>query len=57
MALESHIRELTDRHAKLDALIQREIKSPSVDYTQIKSMKVQKLKLKQELETLRLSIN
>ncbi len=53
MALESHIRELTDKHSKLDALIQRETKSPSVDDTQLKSMKLQKLRLKQELEGLR----
>ena len=57
MALESHIRELSDRHAKLDALIQREIRSPSIDDTQIKAMKMQKLKLKEELETLKTRLN
>ena len=57
MALESHIRELTDKHSKLDALIQRETKSPSVDDTQLKDMKLQKLRLKQELEGLRNKLN
>ena len=57
MALESHIRELSDRHARLDALIQREIKSPATDDTQIKAMKLQKLKLKEELESLKTRLN
>jgi hypothetical protein len=57
MALESHIRELTDKHSKLDALIQRETKSPSIDDTQLKAMKLQKLRLKQELEDLKNRLN
>lgn len=57
MALESHIRELTDKHSKLDALIQRETKIPSIDDTQLKAMKLQKLRLKQELEDLKNRLN
>ena len=53
MALEAHIRELSDKHARLDAQIRQEARSPSVDDTQIAALKRQKLKLKEELEALR----
>lgn len=53
MALQAHIRELSEKHSRLDAKIQQEIRSPSVDDTQIMSLKRQKLRLKEELESLK----
>jgi hypothetical protein len=53
MAIEAHIRELSDKHAKLDLAIQNEMKSLASDDIRIATLKRQKLKLKEELETLR----
>ena len=53
MALQAHIRELSEKHSRLDAKIQQEIRSPSVDDTQIMALKRQKLKPKEELESLK----
>jgi hypothetical protein len=53
MALEAHIRELSDRHARLDQNIQRAQRSPATDSVAIATLKRQKLKLKEELEALR----
>lgn len=53
LALESHIRELSDKHSRLDNLIQTETKSLASEDTQIKILKLKKLKIKQELEELR----
>jgi hypothetical protein len=53
MAIEAHVRELSDKHAKLDIAIQAEIRSLSSDDVQVAALKRQKLKLKEELETLR----
>jgi hypothetical protein len=53
MAIEAHIRELSDKHAKLDLAIQNEMKSLASSDAQIAALKRQKLKLKEELEKLR----
>lgn len=53
LALDSHIRELSDKHNRLDALIQQETKSLASDDTKIKALKLKKLKLKEELHSLR----
>jgi hypothetical protein len=53
MAIEAHIRELSDKHAKLDIAIQAEIRSLASDDVQVAALKRQKLKLKEELEILR----
>jgi hypothetical protein len=53
MAIEAHIRELSQRHARLDDMIQSEQRSPASDSSQIAALKRQKLKLKEELEALR----
>jgi hypothetical protein len=53
MAIEAHIRELSDKHARLDQLIRQETRSPSVDDAEITALKRQKLKIKEELEALR----
>ncbi|MCU0881810.1 MAG: DUF465 domain-containing protein [Hyphomonadaceae bacterium] len=53
MALEAHIRELSDRHARLDQTIQQVQRSPASDAIEIATLKRKKLKLKEELEALR----
>ena len=53
MAIEAHIRELSDKHSKLDIAIQSEMRSLASDEIQIAALKRQKLKLKEELEILR----
>ncbi len=53
MAIEAHIRELSDKHAKLDLAIQNEMKSLASSDAQIAALKRQKLKRKEELENLR----
>ena len=53
MAIEAHIRELSDKHSKLDIAIQSEMRSLASDEVQIAALKRQKLKLKEELEILR----
>lgn len=57
LALESHIRELSEKHHKLDTQIQNEMRSLSSEDTQIKVLKLKKLKLKEELESLRRKLN
>ena len=53
MALEAHIRELTDKHQKLQELIEAEMTHSGWDEMRIASLKKEKLRLKDELERLR----
>ncbi len=53
MAIEQRLRELDARHRDLDIIIQNEAKRPSVDLTRLSAMKRQKLKLKEEIESIR----
>jgi|LakMenEpi03Aug12_release.lakeMendotaPanAssembly.Ray.scaffolds.fasta_scaffold5202298_1 hypothetical protein len=53
MALEAHIRELSEKHSKLDIAIQSEMRSLASDDTYVAALKRQKLKLKEELEQLK----
>jgi hypothetical protein len=53
MAIEAHIRELNEKHSKLDIAIQSEMRSLASDDVQVTALKRQKLKLKEELELLR----
>jgi hypothetical protein len=57
MGLESHIQELTDRHHKLDNQIQEEQHRPHPDDIVLAELKKKKLRLKEEIERLRLEIN
>jgi hypothetical protein len=56
MAIEQRLRELDARHRELDFIIENEAKRPSSDDMQLAAMKRQKLKLKEEIETLRQSL-
>lgn len=57
MGLESHILELADKHHKLDQQIQEEQHRPLPDETVLTDLKRKKLRLKEEIERLRLDIN
>lgn len=53
MALEARIRELGSRHQSLEQAIQDEMRRPHADDIKLKALKRQKLRLKEEIETLR----
>jgi hypothetical protein len=56
MAIEQRLRELDARHRDLDLIIKTEAQHPSVDATRLTAMKRQKLRLKEEIEQLRQSM-
>jgi hypothetical protein len=53
MAVEARIRELGSRHQSLELAIQDEMRRPAADEVRVKELKRQKLKLKEEMESLR----
>lgn len=53
MALESHIRELDVRHRNLDMEIDAEARRPSSDPAKLTEMKRQRLKIKEEIASLK----
>jgi hypothetical protein len=53
MAVEAHIRELADKHQKLQELIDAEMAHTGWDEMRIAALKKEKLRLKDELEMLR----
>lgn len=57
MAVEARLRELGARHQSLDKAIQDELRRPSTDDLRLQELKRQKLKLKDELESLRAAVH
>jgi hypothetical protein len=53
MSLEARIRELSERHKRLDAAIAAELKHPAGDDMRIHDLKRKKLRIKDELMNLR----
>lgn len=53
MALDARIRELGSRHQNLEQAIQDEMRRPHSDDIRLKELKRQKLRLKEEIESLR----
>ncbi len=53
MNLQSHIDALKGRHASLDSKIAAEGRRPSPDSATLTSMKLEKLRLKEEMERLK----
>jgi hypothetical protein len=53
MAVDARIRELGSRHQNLEKAIQDEITRPAYDSVKLRDLKRQKLKLKEEMESLR----
>jgi hypothetical protein len=57
MAIEARIRELDVRHQNLERAIEDEMTRPASDSMRLRELKRQKLRLKEELETLRGNIH
>ena len=55
MSLESRIKELSERHKRLEAAIDAELKHPAGDEVRIHELKCKKLRLKDEIANLRLN--
>ena len=53
MAIEARIRELGVRHQSLERAIQDELGRPAADGDRLKDLKRQKLRLKEEMESLK----
>lgn len=53
MSLESRIKELSERHKRLDAAINAELKHPAGDDVRIHELKRKKLRIKDEIASLR----
>ena len=53
MAIDARIRELGSRHQSLERAIQDEASRPVADALKLRELKRKKLKLKEEMETLR----
>lgn len=52
MNLGSHLEELRRKHQRLSMKVEEAQRSPSVDDLEIKSLKIQKLRVKEEIERL-----
>ena len=57
MALEGHIHELSEKHKKLEELIEDEMAHPDWSEERVAALKKQKLRIKDELERLRSSVH
>jgi hypothetical protein len=53
MAMQGHIQELSDKHKKLEELIEAELAHPDWDEIRVSALKKEKLRIKDELERLR----
>jgi hypothetical protein len=53
MAIEARLRELGVRHQTLERAIEDEVGRPAADTVRVRELKRQKLRLKEEMETLR----
>ncbi|HEY2069112.1 MAG: DUF465 domain-containing protein [Rhizomicrobium sp.] len=57
MALQGHIQELSEKHKKLQEMIEVEMAHPDWDEVRISALKKEKLRIKDELERLRTSVH
>lgn len=57
MALEGHMQELSEKHRKLQELIESEMAHPDWDEAKVAALKKEKLRVKDELERLRNSVH
>jgi hypothetical protein len=53
MAIEARLRELSVRHQSLERAIEDEISRPAADAIRLRDLKRKKLRLKEEMESLR----
>jgi hypothetical protein len=57
MALQGHINHLSNQHKKIEDIINNEMSNPDWDELRVAALKKQKLRLKDELERLRATVN
>jgi hypothetical protein len=57
MALEGHINHLSNQHKKIEDIIENEMSNPDWDEMRVAALKKQKLRIKDELERLRSTVN
>jgi len=57
MALEGPMQELSEKHQKLQEMIESEMALPDWDEVRVAALKKEKLKIKDELERLRASVH
>ena len=57
MAIEARIRELGSRHETLERAIQDETNRPAADELRLRELKRRKLRLKEEMESLRKAVH
>ena len=57
MSFDARIRELGLRHQSLERAIQEELSHPAADSDRLRDLKRQKLRLKEELESLKARTN
>jgi hypothetical protein len=57
MALQGHMQELSEKHKKLQDLIESEMTHPDWDEVRVAALKKEKLRIKDELERLRSSVH
>ena len=53
MALQGHIQELSEKHKRIEQLIETELSHPDWDDVRVAALKKEKLRIKDELERLR----
>ncbi|MBX3481537.1 MAG: DUF465 domain-containing protein [Caulobacter sp.] len=53
MAMEARLRELDSRHRKLDRTIEEELTHPAADEMLIQELKRRKLRLKEQIDSLK----
>jgi hypothetical protein len=57
MALEGHMQELSEKHRKLQEMIESEMAQPDWDEVRVAALKKEKLRIKDEIERLRGSVH
>jgi hypothetical protein len=57
MALQGHINHLSNQHKKIQDIIENEMSNPDWDEVRVAALKKQKLRIKDELERLRSTVN
>lgn len=57
MAIQARIRELGSRHESLDRAIQEEASRPAADEVRLRELKRRKLRLKEEMESLKANLH
>jgi hypothetical protein len=57
MAIQGHINHLSNQHKKIEDIIENEMANPDWDEMRVAALKKQKLRIKDELERLRATVN